>query len=327
MFSVSGGSLELTNAPMEGWPVAKPGSPPWLIEASDSTLILNGCRLQGSDADGPHQQGLVRWTTAAPDSPNPSPPLLVCLDSFLASFGCGIRVEAGQGNVIVKNTIVAIRGDGLDLRPVRAEGMLRAALVAEQVTFSCTGAAIRVQAAVGSDEVVTSPMRLFVERCAVVPPLVFKAGEAANATFLKTAGPVIEQKQIEWCGTSNGVAAQVVHFLHRDGDPQLASDTTGVAAWRQVWNAVNDERLLVGDKGVYLAGNLPGKWKELRPVSFELHNVSQAATWAEGGKPIGADVRVVDGASLAKKVGTRTTIGTKHTPPSKTPPVRKEVGF
>ena len=327
LFSITRGSLELTNAVLEGSATAKLSAPPWLIHASNATLVLNGCRLQGSETDGPHQQGLIQWTAAAPATPTPDPPVLLCRDSYLTGFGCGIRVESGQGHIILRNSIVAIRGVGLDLRPVRAGDALLTAVDAEHVTFSTGGAAIRVQAAAGSDEPVSSPLRLFVERCAVVPPLVFKAGEAGEAALVRCEGPVLEQKQIEWWGASNGVAKQVVHFLHNEGDPTGASDKTGVAAWRQAWGKSNDMRLLVGDKGVYLVGELPIKWKDLRPSSFELHKSSQAATWADG-KPIGANVRGVDEVSIAKKAGPEPTPGTKAvTPGATTPANKKNVGF
>ncbi len=327
VFSITRGSLELTNAVLEGTTGAKPSSPPWLVHASEATLVLNGCRLQGSETDGPHQQGLIRWSVAAPAAPAADPPALVCRDSYLTGFGCGIRVESGQGHVILKNSIVAIRGDGLDLRPIRAGDALLTAIDAEHVTFSTGGAAIRVSAAVGSDQPVSSPLRLFVERCAVVPPLVFKAGEAGSAALLRCEGPVLEQKQIEWWGASNGVAKQVVHFLHCDGDSSGTSDKTGLAAWRQLWGKSNDQRMLAGDKGVYLAGELPIKWKDLRPSSFELHKSSQAVSWAEG-KPIGANVRGVDEVSIAKKAGPESTPGSKTVTPGTTTPVnKKNVGF
>jgi len=326
LFSITRGSLELTNAVVEGSASVKASVPPWLIQASEASLILNGCRLQGSETDGPHQQGLIRWTTAAPATSTVDPPVLFCRDSYLTGFGCGIRVESGQGHIILRNSIVAIRGDGVDLRPVRAGNALLTAVDAEHITFSTSGAAIRVQAAEGSDDPVSSPLRLFVERCAVVPPLVFKAGEAAEATLVKCAGPVLEQKQVEWWGVANGVAKQVVHFIHSEGDSSGASDKTGVAVWRQTWGKPHDVRLLVGDKGVYLAGDLPNKWKDLRPGSFELHKSSQAATWAEG-KPIGANVRGVDEISVAKKSGPETTTGAKAGTPGTTIPNKKNVGF
>ncbi len=327
VFSITRGSLELTNAVLEGSAAVKASAPPWLVHASEATLVLNGCRLQGSETDGPHQQGLIRWTAAVPAAPVADPPVLVCRDSYLTGFGCGIRVESGQGHVILRNSIVAIRGDGLDLRPVRAGNALLTSVDAEHVTFSTGGAAIRVSAAIGGDQPVGSPLRLFVERCAVVPPLVFKAGEAGSATLLKCEGPVVEQKQIEWWGSSNGAAKQVVHLLHRDGDPAGISDKTGVAAWRQLWGKSNDLRMLSGDKGIYLAGELPNRWKDLRPTSFELHKSCQGATWAEG-RPIGANVRGVDDASLAKKAGPETTPGSKvATPGTTTPGNKKNPGF
>jgi len=328
LFLVSEGSLELTNASIEASSVARPGNPSWLVESTNSTLVFNGCRLQGSDTDASQHRGLIRWMTTIPILNNLRTPTLICMDSYLASIGCGIRVEAEQGNLILKNSIIAIRGDGLDLRPVRSGAMIRPALLAEQVTFSCTGSAIRFQADVTSNDVVTSPMRLFVERCMVAPPLVFTPGEGGQSTFVKLVGPVLQQKQIEWCGISNGVATQVVHLLHRNGDPNVASEATGINDWNKTWKDAIEERMLTGDKGIYLnLTTLPDKWSKLQPVSFELHPKSAASTWAEGGLPIGADVRIVGAAVLAKRASMRPTVVPKED--LKTKPVlpKRGVGF
>jgi len=142
---------------------------------------------------------------------------------------------------------------------------------------------------------------------------------------LKLLGPVLEQKQIEWWGISNGVARQVVHYLRRDDDPVESSGKTDLAAWRQLWGKANDVRMISGDKGVYLAGELPNKWKDLRPTMFELHKNSQAAAWAEG-KPIGANVRNVDEVSVAKK-GQPGSATAPKTPGKTVPTSKKNVGF
>jgi eukaryotic-like serine/threonine-protein kinase len=326
LLSIARGSLELTNAVIEGPAGARLSAPPWLIHASEATLVLNGCRLQGSETDGPHQQGLIRWTTAAPALPVVDPPVFFCRDSFLTGFGCGLRVESGQGQIVLRNSIIAIRGDGLDLRPVPAGNALLTAIDADHVTFATGGAAFRMHAAAGSDAPISSPLRLFVERCAIVPPLVFKAGEAGEAALIRCDGPVFEQKQLEWWGASNGVAKQVVHLLHREGDSSGPSDKTGVPAWRQVWGRSNDIRMLTGDKGVYLAGELPIKWKDLRPSSFELHKSSQAAIWDEG-RPIGANVRGVEEGSVARKAASEPATASKAASGTTAPVNKKGVGF
>ncbi len=335
LFSIARGTLELTNAVLEGSLTPKLSTPPWLIQSTDGSVVLNGCRLQGSETDGPHQQGLIRWVTTAQPSKLPEPPVLFCRDSYLTGACCGIRVEAGSGSVVLRNSIVAMRGDALDLRPIRVGSELLTSIDADHVTFSASGAVIRVEAAAGNEEPVTSPMRLFLDNCAMVPPLAFKAGEAEGATLLKCVGPVLEQKQLDWWGISNGVAKEIVRFLQRDADSPAAA-LTGLAAWQQSWGKSNDIRLLTGDRGVYLVRVLPNKWKELRPTSFELDKSSQAATWASGGKPIGANLRSVEESSVAKKAGTEpagskpATAGTKAAPTkpaTTTPATKKNVGF
>jgi eukaryotic-like serine/threonine-protein kinase len=307
LISITDGMLELTNAVLEGWPTTKGSTPEWTIQSTNSTVVLNGCRLLGSESEASKQVGLIRWMTAGNGAPGSDVPALVIRDSFLACSGCGVRLEAARGYAILRNSILAIRGDALDLRPVRTGSALLPVVDAEFVTFSATGAAIRFEAAPGTD-VVSSPLRLYVERCAFAPPLVFKAGEGARATMLKCAGPVLDQKQLEWWGVSNGIAKQVGHLIHRDGDPDVPSDEkTGISAWRAMWDQGNSLRLLSGDRGVYLASELPNRWKELRPGSFEWHSASPAATWAEGGRPIGANARGVEESSVAKKAGSPPT--------------------
>lgn len=298
LISVTRGTLELTNGVIEGSSNTKTGTPEWLVQATDATVIINGCRLLGPDVEGTKQVGLIRWSTAAGQ---PSGASLVIRDSFLVGPGCGIRAECGQGAIFLRNSVLAVRGDAIDLRPVRSGNALLSSLDAENVTISATNAAIRFEAAPGT-EPVTSPIRLFVEKCIFAPPLMLKPSDAASATLLQCVGPVIEQHQLEWWGAANGVAKRVVHLVRRDGDSDIPSDEkTGLSAWRKLWDKGSSIRMLTGDKGVYLSGELPTKWRDLKPASFELHKGSQAATWADGGRAIGANTTSVEESTTAKK--------------------------
>ena len=321
LISITNGTLDLQHAVLEGYPNSKGYTPEWLIHAIDSNVILNGCRLLGPEVDGQRHVGLIRWSTGSPEQPNPNSPSLVVRDSYLTGPGCGVRAEAGQGGLFFRNSVLAIRGDAIDLRPIRAGTRLLSFLDAENLTVSASNAAIRFQAAAGTDHV-TEPWRMFIERSVFGPPLVFKAGEAANSTLLQCEGPVIEQHQIEYWGMANGVARQVVHLIRRDGDSGApADDRTGLTAWRKTWDKAGSVRLLSGDKGVYLANELPVRWKELKPTSFDLHKNSQAMTWGDAGRPIGANTRAIEDSSQAKKGdGPKPNV----TPPNST---KKNVGF
>ena len=300
LITVTGGTMELTNAVFEGTANAKLTTE-WFIHASNATVILNGCRLLGAETEGSRQVGLIRWTTTSPEQSGASETSLVVRDSFLAGTGVGIREECAHGTTILRNSVLAVRGDALDLRPRRAGNALLSVLDAEGVTFSATNAVVRFEAAPGS-EPVTTPFRLFMERCVAAPPLAFKSGEAANACLLQCVGPAIEQKQLEWWGASNGIARLVVHMIRRDGDMGAGSDErTGATAWKNLWSKGHSIRMLTGDKGVYLAGELPLRWKDLKPGSFSLHKNSQAAGWADGGRSIGANTAAVEEFSIAKK--------------------------
>ena len=319
LIAVTGATMELTNAVLEGHPNAKGMHPEWLIHATNATVILNGCRLLGSEADGTRQVGLIGWNTTAPAGTDQVS--LVVRDSYLAGSGSGIRAECAHGTMILRNSILAMRGDAIDLRPLRSGNGLLPVLDGEGLTISATGAAVRFEAAPGSDPV-TTPCKLFMERSVVAPPLAFKSGEATNSTLLQCVGPVVEQNQLEWWGASNGVARQVAHMIRRDGDTGAGSDErTGLTAWKKLWDKASSLRLLTGDKGVYLAGELPVRWKDLKPSSFSLHKNSQASSWADGGRPIGANTTAVEESSIARKAGETSK------PPIVPNTSKKNVGF
>ena len=169
-------------------------------------------------------------------------------------------------------------------------------------------------------------MRIFADSCAVVAPLEFKPGETSESTIIECAGPVLEQAQIEWWGTSNGFSKEVKSFVVQSGKEPV----TTAAGWASTWGEPNDVRLLTGSKGVLLSKALPNKWTLLKPYSFLLDLHSPSASWAEGGRPIGADIRSVEESIVAKKASIdKQPANGQTTKPSGAPTVggKKNVGF
>ena len=212
------------------------------------------------------------------------------------STGVGIRFESAGGNLFLRNSIIAVRGYGLDLRPISMGTTLPPMVDLQHVTFSASKAAIRVEATTGTDPIV-SPMRLFVENCAVATPLEFKAGESSDSTVVECAGFEMDLKQIEWWGVSNGFSKELKSLLRQPEKDPIST----VSEWKGIWGEANDIRLLVGLKGVQLKKTLPNKWANLSVSSFLLDPLSAGATWAEGGQPVGADIVGLEEQSLAKK--------------------------
>ena len=328
LFTIERGTLDLQSASLEALQTAKNGAAtPWLIYARNANIILRGCQLSGPlMQDLEQHQGLIQWSTTAPNSPvvGVDPNYLSVNDSFLMSTGIGIRLQTATGRLFVRNSIVAIRGYGIDLQPIRTETALLPVVDLEHTTFSTTKAAIRVEAPTGNDPI-TSPMRIFADSCAVVAPLEFKPGEVSGSTIVECAGPVIEQKQVEWWGTSNGFSKEIKSFLVESGKEPVLS----AAGWTTAWGESNDVRLLTGLKGVHLNKALPNKWILLKPFSFMLDPNSPGATWAEGGRPIGADIRSIEESIVAKKISNDKKSMNGQTQPSATPTVggKKNVGF
>lgn len=298
LFSIEKGTLEIQSGVIESLQSPKGATPPWLIFSRNANVIVRGCQFSGPmQQELPQHQGLIEWaTTDRTLAPGTEPPFLSVSDSVLMTTGVGIRFQSTVGNLFVRNGIIAARGYALDLQPFRTGTTLLTAVDLQNVTLSAAKAAIRAEAASGSDEI-TSPMRVFVDNCAIVTPLEIKAGEASESTVIECAGPVIEQKQMEWWGNSNGFAKELKSFLRKSsGDP-----VTSAAAWQTLWGDASDIRLLTGSKGVQLKTSLPNKWANLKISSFLLDPAAAAATWAEGGRPIGADIRTIEDVAIAKK--------------------------
>ena len=328
LFTIEKGTLELQSALLEAPQTPKGGAAtPWLIYARNANVILRGCQLSGPTLQDLDQHlGLIDWSTTN-NTPiaGYEPNFLSVNDSMLMSTGVGIRFQSATGRLFVRNSIVAVRGYGIDLQPIRTGTNLLPVVDLEHITFSTTKAAFRVEAATGTDPI-TTPMRIFADSCAVVAPLEFKPGETSESTIIECAGPVLEQAQIEWWGTSNGFSKEVKSFVVQSGKEPV----TTAAGWASTWGEPNDVRLLTGSKGVLLSKALPNKWTLLKPYSFLLDLHSPSASWAEGGRPIGADIRSVEESIVAKKASIdKQPANGQTTKPSGAPTVggKKNVGF
>jgi hypothetical protein len=325
LFNIENGTLDVQSAVLEVPQTMKGAAPPWLISSKNASIILRGCQLNGPMLQDLEQhQGLIQWITTGANPPpaGTEPVFLSVNDSLLFGPGIGIRAECSQGNVFVRNSILAIRGNGLNIQPVRSDDKLFSNIDLQHVTFSTTRAVIHVDAEKGTMPI-SSPMRFYVDYCAIVPPLEFKSGDSADASLVECEGPVREQNQMEWWSNSNGVARDVRVLLRQAG----AGPITAVADWNAAWGDSHVVRMLTGGKSVHLSTALPVKWANLKAASFTLDPKCSGATWAEGGRPLGADIRTVEDAMQGKK----TTADVK---PGPAPPVQptkpknpRDVGF
>ena len=146
-----------------------------------------------------------------------------------------------------------------------------------------------------------------------------------NPPLAECVGSVREQKQIEWWGTSNGIAKEVKVLLRQSTSDPI----TSVADWNTAWGESHVVRMLTGSRGVRLNIGLPNKWANLKPSSFALDPKSAGATWAEGGRPIGANIQEIEDAMAAKKAAAETkSVPTNNTPNNQTPKKKpSDVGF
>jgi hypothetical protein len=280
-----------------------------LINARNSNVVLRGCQFSGSSQQESEQNsGLIQWAMTDTDSISVKGelPFLSINDSFLMSNGIGIRTEHSKGNVFLRNCIVASRGYGISVFPSRSSA--NPTIDLEHVTFSASKAALRVEASAES-ATTGSPVKIFIESCAVVPPIEMKAGEADESTVLEFSDASGNQKQIEWWGSSNGFANELHSFLRRPNTEPVNT----VAGWEAVWGDSAAVRLLTGPKGVQLLRPLPAKWNNIKPSSFALDPDSQSAKWGPGSTMIGARIQQIEEATTLKKVSKEVKSGTPNT--------------
>jgi len=325
LFRVDQGTLVLEGLRWQG-PDPRPNVPQWLVSASDANVVLRDCDLVGPDRVVPPYQGVVR--IASESGGTSTPPALVVLSSFLHSPGTLVRVEAGAASVFVRNSLLVARGVAFDVRPRAVNGDLPLVLDLVHSTVAANQTAFQ-WAATSLPQPPRIPARVFVDGCVFGPPFSLRSGDAAHPTLFTYAGPaVLEQKQVEWWGLSNGVSSEVKYLVRPEGPPP-AIDRAGPQAWDAAWGAGHEVRLLVRPGGVMLAEEqMPTRRDALRPKSYQLHPNSKAIVWAEG-RPIGADLASLDqvGPQNAATATTKTAPTQKKTPGPTTKPVTKGPGF
>ncbi|WP_010586476.1 serine/threonine protein kinase [Schlesneria paludicola] len=326
MFFIENGVLELQSLSLEIPTSAKNLVFPWMINAKNASLVLKGCQIKGPqqhDVEG--FNGLIQWeiTNASPPATRTETPFLAIVDSLLLSMGHGIQANCDSGNLFLRNSIVATRGNALNFIATNPQSPTLPLVDLEHVTFAALESAIHVEIPDDKPDVVSAPVRLFVDFCAVLPPPEFKEGSAYEPAFVECSSPLVERKRIEWWGNSNGVAKEVQTLIRRTGGEPIKA----VSDWHGAWGETNDVRLLTGPKGVVLASSPLGKWATMKAISFMLDSESTGATWADGARPVGADCRRLDESLQAKRTNKDSKSPSNKSNPSKSNANRNNPGF
>ena len=324
LFTIENGSLEIESMTLDAAQSQKSGATGWLIDAKNANLNLKGCQLNGPmQVDLEQHQGLIRWTTSNLGGPTPDNqlPILSLKDCVLISTGVGLRADCAQGKIFVQNSVVAVRGFGLDVSLTGPAAAVPPTISLGHVSFANSRSAIRLERSLADN--LPSPVRLYVENCAFLPPLDFKEHEARDAAVIECTGSLFSPKQVEWWGNSNGISKEIPAWLRRPDGTSIQT----VADWSTAWGESSDVRLLTEPTGVLLRVPYPNKWRDLKLTSFLLDQYCPAATWATGGHPVGADIKSIEEALVAKKAPADSRAkSTKQTTPSR-PGGKVDAGF
>ncbi|HUQ70920.1 MAG TPA: hypothetical protein VM165_15435, partial [Planctomycetaceae bacterium] len=327
LFQVRDGSLEL-----EGlrWQVleVKPSTPKWLVSAVDSRVVLRDCELTGPEAATAPFEGVVRFETTA-TAEHANRPQLGLFDSYLHAPGTLIRLEAGDAGVFLNNCVLAARGVAIDSHPRAIGERLPLTFDLTNCTVSAQNTAIRVTGATSLSGPAAWPSRWFVDNCVFAPPIELRAGDASTPTVLTFVGPVVERREIEWWGRSNGAAREIKYWLRPEGSLP-AADKSNHDAWMKTWGEAHELHTLTGEGGVLLRDPLPNRREQIQVGNFMLRSSCKAMAWAEG-RPIGATFSAAN--PVGPKGGSKAAPDNstpKTSPTSKTPPksnANKKPGF
>ncbi|MDZ4688237.1 MAG: hypothetical protein SH850_24450, partial [Planctomycetaceae bacterium] len=226
LFQVRDGSLEL-----EGlrWQVleVKPSTPKWLVSAVDSRVVIRDCELLGPEAATTPFEGVIRFEATAEQANRPQ---LGLFDSYLHAPGTLIRVEASDAGVFLNNCVLAARGVAIDSRPRAIGERLPLTFDLTNCTLSAQNTVVRATGATSLSGPAAWPSRWFVDNCVFAPPIELRAGDASTPTVLTFVGPVVERREIEWWGRSNGAAREIKYWLRPEGSLP-AADKSNHDAW------------------------------------------------------------------------------------------------
>lgn len=298
LISIENGTLEIESMTLDAAQAPKAGATGWLIEATNANLYLKGCHLNGPlQNDLEQHKGLIHWTTTEEGKPakDSELPIFSLTDCLLMSPGVGIKSDCARGKFFIQNSILAIRGAGLDVNLTGVGTAVPPVFCLEHVSVSASRSAIRLERSI--DAPLASPARVFVEDCAFVAPLDFKDHEAREATAIECAGTLMSPHQVEWWGNSNAFSKEIAGWFKRPDGTLVQS----AADWTEIWGESSDVRLLTDPAGLQLQIPLPTKWRDLKASSFIIDPYCSAATWALDGHEVGANIKAIEEAIDPRK--------------------------
>lgn len=281
LFEVENGVLELQGLRLV-MPEVRPRQPHWMVSANQSLLSLRDCELRGLESTSSSQRGLIRLQNTS--SNDTSRTAVMVRNSLLVAPGPLVQAR-GAGRVFVQNSILVTNDRAVDVHLPADGDRIPFTLDLSETTISTAGSAIQIAPASLSGPC-QQPARIFLDRCAIVPPASWKTG-TSTPVWVACDALAHEQRQVAWWGQYNGVAREVRSLLHLNTVPPQRLDTAD--EWQQHWGPGHEEHLLTGADGVILTDPLPSRLEILEPTHFALHAASKAAKWAHG-EPIGVNL-------------------------------------
>jgi hypothetical protein len=240
--------------------------PEALLHVENGSFTLERCYLLGPMTESPGFEAVVRWRGATRDGTHS-----VITDSFLATDGAAVEVDAPGASLVARNSVFASIGA---LFVCRAGG---GSVDLRQSTLSATDAFFDVHAPVAEAD---APLAIFADTTVFAPPLDAGPERDSSPVLLVDRGGAHARGRIQWWENAAGYAEEL---------QPLKLDQT---SWETAWGPDHRLRPLLAPDGVRLQENYPHRTK-IAPVSFAVRNTSRAATWSSTGSPIGADVNAL----------------------------------
>jgi len=315
VFEIRDGVLEIEGLKWEHTEV-RPRHPAWVVFSANSGVIIRNSDFRGPETTPTSPMGFMRLD-ATPDAPAQRAYLAI-INSVLIGPGTLIQTQAGAGRLFLRNSALAAQGTAIDVKLLAQQQNLFFAADITDCTLTATKQVVHIQPA-SLTETAKTASRWYLDRNAFVPPGPWKVVASADPVILRCGLPVLEQKQLQWWGQSNGIAKEYRTWITVDGSAPLQT-IRDKAAWETTWGAGHDLRLLTGADGVVLSAPYPGRVPGVSTEIFNLLPTSKSGTWADG-RALGADVARLSaiGPQEAPKAAPASTNSKKPNTKSPTP--------
>jgi hypothetical protein len=285
--TVENGRIEIENGLFRIRSSATKIDPRWLLSVVNSEFSLRNTYLSGPALQSNRYEGLIELRRQPAAASKDLCGLI--RDCTLVSKGRLIETAPGA-SLIVRNSLLAGFDDLASVTVAADAPPVATAFDVSQSTLTAGATFFRINS--GSGGAAPHWLRFYVSECLFGPPVPSRDRPAPHPVLMRCGPEFDSRAQAVWWGTSNGYASEIDRYLDDGKLAQPDAPQEFARVWQSAWGEGHLERPLHGRGKVLLSSPLPSA-SDLVPASFTLQEGCEAAAWAPGDRPVGANLSVL----------------------------------